>query len=966
MRSARPLLIRGRQWMRTVFPLLAICICLAPSSRSVAEEKKDRALQMRATSGLDSEAFLPLLDPGDMEVRRINLPTEARTAAQMRRMDHGKGLASKDSDLLLEMADMKHEVRIYATAANPQQFKDFFARFCKNYFSPAWNEYSEPYITGDIRKAARQLAAACALRGFDREAEEFHNREIQQRRTTGTPAQLARALDGYGMMLAAQGHADRAGEIFRETLEVRKRENIADEVRSWMLLAGLRLANEPTAGDPFAEAEARLDSGRRNFISLPDQGIPDSESLARRLNALTPVEELAWHFLTRGKYDIADRLMSAVVAARKKWQVPASIFQPRLNRVIPLATGRERICAIAAGRRVDALHVALAESDRDFGVVRANGWRSGYDQTLPFELPTQGLEGAADDPIAAGALIDRVIERTGFNFHLALEKRRLLSSPDAPESARTTWRKIVEQRQKQRDFILSDRSLGTSLYNEIEKLEAGLATALGEPPVPHGSFAKRLATALAPDAAFVNYILSTRWIEKNKVEDEWAAVVLQPGRPAAYVRCGSVEAVRTQLARYRHLAVSAGSEEELDQTSRALYGSLVAPIEKVLAPDTGIVFLCPDSALAFVGFGALLDEQGRFWCERRDVRYLTGGRALISPSAGPAANRTVKLLGNPRFDAPAQKELIDPLEAYRAHRKQLGFDKILADDLESRKDLSPEMRAKIKRDSAAHEATEEKLQAQLLKKAKVTSVDLVLAPLPGTGKEVAALKTWFEQHDWSVTSLVGDAATEPRFREGSAPRILHLATHGFFLERLPERKIVEFQGRDEAMPPDQLAGRGHTLHVFGLHPFLRSCLALAGAQTTVGQWKKGELPRTAADGILMADEVVHMDLSPTQLVTLSACETGLGGSVSGEGAVGIQRAFLLAGAKHVLATLWPIADEETVEFMTAFYQRVLAGEPPPAALSAVQRELLVERRKKLGLAQAVFFTAPFILTSASQ
>ena len=148
---------------------------------------------------------------------------------------------------------------------------------------------------------------------------------------------------------------------------------------------------------------------------------------------------------------------------------------------------------------------------------------------------------------------------------------------------------------------------------------------------------------------------------------------------------------------------------------------------------------------------------------------------------------------------------------------------------------------------------------------------------------------------------------------------------------------------------------------------MRSFLALVGAQTTLNQWGQGNFPKTANDGLLMADEVMDMDFSRTLLVTLSGCETGVGVSVRGEGSVGIQRAFLIAGARHVLATLWPIQDVETVEFMKAFYTRVVqAGETPPAALSAVQREMLVKRREKKGLAAAVNLTAPFILTSASQ
>jgi CHAT domain-containing protein len=153
----------------------------------------------------------------------------------------------------------------------------------------------------------------------------------------------------------------------------------------------------------------------------------------------------------------------------------------------------------------------------------------------------------------------------------------------------------------------------------------------------------------------------------------------------------------------------------------------------------------------------------------------------------------------------------------------------------------------------------------------------------------------------------------------------------------------------------------------GINPMIRSFLALAGAQTTLSQWDQGNFPKTADDGLLMADEVMDMDFSRTLLVTLSGCETGVGVSVRGEGSVGIQRAFLLAGARHVLATLWPIQHVETVDFMKAFYARVVQdGETPPAALSAVQRYLLILRREKKGLAASVNLTAPFVLTSASQ
>jgi CHAT domain-containing protein len=89
------------------------------------------------------------------------------------------------------------------------------------------------------------------------------------------------------------------------------------------------------------------------------------------------------------------------------------------------------------------------------------------------------------------------------------------------------------------------------------------------------------------------------------------------------------------------------------------------------------------------------------------------------------------------------------------------------------------------------------------------------------------------------------------------------------------------------------------------------------------QWQQGVFPKSASDGLLMADEIMDMSLPKTQLVTLSACESGVGGSTRGEGVIGLQRSFLIAGAHHVVATLWQINDLVAYAFMQRFYEMFL-------------------------------------------
>src|SRR5262249_32897577 len=137
-----------------------------------------------------------------------------------------------------------------------------------------------------------------------------------------------------------------------------------------------------------------------------------------------------------------------------------------------------------------------------------------------------------------------------------------------------------------------------------------------------------------------------------------------------------------------------------------------------------------------------------------------------------------------------------------------------------------------------------------------------------------------------------------------SPRILHLATHGFFL---PDQKYqLGRQGFAVGWADDPNDGEGRLSGPLMENPMLRSGLALAGANTWL---KAGNLPDEAEDGLLTAEEVTGLDLLNTELVVLSACETGLGQVRFGEGVIGLRRAVVLAGAKTLVMSLWKVPDE---------------------------------------------------------
>src|SRR6185295_13974501 len=243
-----------------------------------------------------------------------------------------------------------------------------------------------------------------------------------------------------------------------------------------------------------------------------------------------------------------------------------------------------------------------------------------------------------------------------------------------------------------------------------------------------------------------------------------------------------------------------------------------------------------------VPFEALVDEHDRYLIERYATSYLTSGRDLLRMQV-PHQSRTKSIiLADPFFGEPPPHDAGGPAAA--AHRRSVT--------------------------TAAALST------------------LYFAPLSGTADEGRAIKTLFPEAEL----ITGRRASKETLQQVAAPRILHIASHGFFLD-------------DE---------RGSAAGTDG-NPLLRSGLAFAGANLT----------REHGEGILTALEASGLDLWGTKLVTLSACDTGIGEVRNGEGVYGLRRAFVLAGAETLVMSLWPVSDYIARDAMVAYYTRLRAG-----------------------------------------
>jgi len=217
--------------------------------------------------------------------------------------------------------------------------------------------------------------------------------------------------------------------------------------------------------------------------------------------------------------------------------------------------------------------------------------------------------------------------------------------------------------------------------------------------------------------------------------------------------------------------------------------------------------------------------------------------------------------------------------------------------------------------------------------------------LPGTQRETNQIAKLFDQSNWQTQNYSGAIATETNLKQlsGKSSRILHIATHGFFLpDQRRSRRIQSPTTLGRLFSKKHLPLRAAAL--------MRSGLIFTGANHA---WKGGEVPKGVDDGILTAYEIVNLDLRNTELVVLSACDTGLGDIESTEGVFGLQRAFKQAGVDKIIMSLWKIDDDKTVKFMEMFYGYFLNAMPI--------REAFVQTQREIAKSEAPYYWAGFVL-----
>jgi CHAT domain-containing protein/Tfp pilus assembly protein PilF len=454
-----------------------------------------------------------------------------------------------------------------------------------------------------------------------------------------------------------------------------------------------------------------------------------------------------------------------------------------------------------------------------------------------------------------------------------------------------------------------------NLENELEELQAELGRAslfyhMTSQPVS----VENVFSNLEPTEVLVDYIAY-----KEGDTDKLFAVVAQTdtqkcsGKSSCtsnqidMVPLGDLAGIKRAVDIFRETIQDEETEEEdIIETGLDVYKLVWRPLLPYIKTKTSI-YIVPDSILHLLPFDAIVNENDNYLIESRDLKILSSSRDLVV-AALPEAQGEFLIIAGPDYDL-ENKKTVESKKIIAAKRGGLDRGMRISHGLRSLS-FEPLLGAEVEGKT-------------------IKTVSDSFTPLAGAKKEGKNIKQTAQNREGGSVIFLNREAEETQLRSlKKSPQMIHIATHGFFLqaeERLKRRLLSMQRGGNQTTPPP------------GDNPLLRAGLAFAGINANAPFL--GEID-TDNDGVLTALEVLSLNLSGTRLVVLSACETGVGEIYAGEGVYGLRRAFQEAGVKSVVNSLWPVSDEGTRRLMSSFYQHLFNKVPAGKALKAAQLEML--------------------------
>ena len=495
------------------------------------------------------------------------------------------------------------------------------------------------------------------------------------------------------------------------------------------------------------------------------------------------------------------------------------------------------------------------------------------------------------------------------HIYLSLIRQRFPDNPKAIRNAFDIWlarKGILFEAQKRIQAVLAgeDNTKAQKIFADLTRVRQELARLVLGGPGKEGpdayqkrvadltsqkevlegqlgrlsqTFAQQRKTRIATTAAVASVLPEGAvLIEMARIRDsdfktnKWGAsrylaFILSPGKVStvSLVDLGEADSIDQKVAAFKKaLGNSKTLPDILAKQSNDLYRHIFTPLTSAIGKSRHI-FLSPDGSLNLIPFEVLRDDKGRYLIETHTFHYVSAGRDIAGYGMIKQKGQKSLLLGDPDFDLAARTVTDDGERPLTRSRQMQG---------------------------------------------------LSFSRLLGTKEEVEAIAALMGRSACDI--FTGEKARESVLMQRKSPRILHLATHGFFLSDQDWSSMMDEKRRGITITAREAPSGGKPVRIE--NPFLRSGLALAGANRSLAQ-------EGVTDGILTAEKILGLNLRGTDMVVLSACDTGMGDVKNGEGVYGLRRAFTQAGAKSLVMSLWEVPDRETKELMVSFYKNLQSG-----------------------------------------
>jgi CHAT domain-containing protein len=790
---------------------------------------------------------------------------------------------------------------------------------CQKLYSPARFPKGHPYLAVTLRNLGFLLHAGGELARaepyFRAALEMAENLYPPDRFPDGHP-ELAASLSNLGMVLQARGELAQARSCHQRALAMRRKLYPAarfsnghrDLAISLNNLAALLRAQRDLAGaEPLLREALAIDRKLYPSDRFPD-GHPDLAYTISHLGVLVQA---------RGDLGEAEPLLREGLVTRRKLYPPADYpyGHAQLGQSMAILGGLYWAGGDLA-RAEPLYHEALAMEQRLtdlFLAGAAEAEASNYLASLPltrdaylsvtyglwdgFEIrPTPERHTASYTALwKSKAAIARLLQRRR-------QALLLLNDPAVSDAGQ----KLFSARQELARLLLAPTTgpkqtqLVRELTNRKEKLEKQLARQLPAfaEPGPQGQLTPAdLRAALPPGAAFVDFHRYFR-IEHDPRTPGWegqqtttcyVAFVLSREQPPRRAELGAAAPIDAALNALRAALAedNAATKHQKEKTKSAspearLRELLWAPVARHLPAGTRTIYLVPDGPLTSLPWAALPGARpGSVLLEEYALALVPHGQFLAEQLRAQAR----------REGQAARAGVVLAVGGVDYDRRARGVKRAGGTAAPGLRTGAP-VQAKV---SWPH--------------------------LPATAQELDHIVRLADRRE--VRQRRGSkASTSQILADLTEVRWAHLATHGFFADQRV-RSILRLDEKDF-----ERSWRGEKVGAGARSPLVLSGLVLAGANLTAKDRQKED------GGILTAEAIAGLNLDKMELAVLSACETGLGEVAGGEGVFGLQRAFHLAGARNVIASLWKVDDEATAALMALFYHNLWREKLP--ALEALR------------------------------